>query len=442
MDTPFTGAQLKPEDLPACVELGVWTKIPERPPASLWFELKEVDKKQSEAIKEKGVMTFQAVGCTGCHADTQATTQVAAAMAAQVADPLRFGGTSEAVPASFLYHLGDVVYKKDKDTAGEQSPPPPPEKHHDFAQLYDTQFYEPYTPYAPPIFAIAGNHDGKDQDPDGPARKSAIHHFLKNFCGLDDGDPPDNSSSSRPPMAQPYPYWLLHTPLVYVLGLYSNVNNAGQLDNPEEDGQPQYDWLVQTLADIKKAADGKAVLLTVHYPPYSAAANFAERGNPNLGPTPRPLGKNLEPLAVLLQRAFHDSEQYPDAVLCAHAHHYQRLTYIYADGRQIPYLIVGGGGHIPVEKLTEPCAKSQDAMHPELRPQVVFPSGLSLSRGDRVELAAFNDMEFGFLRVTVDRNRQRLTGEYFTAFSLALSVKTLPALDDTFTLDLSSHTLQ
>ena len=339
--------------------------------ASLRLELKEVDKQESKAIKEKGVMAFHAVGCTGCHADQQATTQVAAAMAAQVAHPHRFGGAPEAVPPSFLYHLGDVVYKKDKETVGEQSPPPPPEKHHDFAQLYDTQFYGPYAPYAPPIFAIAGNHDGKDQDADGPTRKSAIHHFLKNFCGLDDGDPPDNRSSSRLPMAQPYPYWLLQTPLAYFIGLYTNVNNAGQLDNPEEDGQPQYDWLVRTLADIKEAADGRAVLLAVHYPPYSAAANFPERGNPNLGPTPRPLGKTLEPLGVLLQRAFHDSEQYPDAVLCAHAHHYQRLTYIYADGRQIPYLIVGGGGHIPVEKLSEPCAKGQDVAHPGACPQVV-----------------------------------------------------------------------
>jgi hypothetical protein len=387
-------------------------------------------------------MTFHAVGCTGCHADQQATTQVAAAMAVQVAHPLRFGGTPEAVPASFLYHLGDVVYKKDKDTVGEQSPPPTPEKHRDFAQLYDIQFYGPFSPYAPPIFAIAGNHDGKDRDPDGPTRKSAIHHFLKNFCGLDGGDPSDNRSSSRPPVAQPYPYWLLQTPLAHFVGLYTNVNNAGQLDNPEGDGQPQYHWLVRTLADIKEAGDGKAMFLVVHYPPYSAAANFLERGDPNLGPTPRPPGKTLESLGVLLQRAFRDSGQYPDAVLSAHAHHYQRLTYTHADGRQIPYLIVGGGGHIPVEKLSKPCAKGEDGGHPELRPQVVFPSGSSLPAGDRVELAAFNDRDFGFLRVTLDRSRQRLMGEYFTAFTLEPSSGALPTLDDSFTLDLSLHSVR
>jgi hypothetical protein len=442
MTKPSTEPLIAPAAvLPDCVELGEWTKIPVPPPRSFRLKLKEVDREESQAIKKRGVMTFHTVGCTGCHADQGATTRVAAAMAAQVADPHRFGGTPDALPASFLYHLGDVVYKKDKETVGEQSPPPPPEKHHDFAKLYDIQFYAPYAPYGPPIFAVAGNHDGKDRDPDGPMRKSAIHHFLKNFCGLDDGDPPDNSSSSRAPVSQPYPYWLLETPLAYFVGLYTNVNNAGQLDDPKEDGRPQYDWLVRTLGDIREAADGKAVLLAVHYPPYSAAANFLERGDPNLGPTPRPPDKTLEPLGALLRQAFRDSGQYPDAVFSAHAHLYQRLTYTHADGRQIPYLIVGSGGHIPVEKLSKPCAKDQHAAPPEGRPAVVYPPGSRPPAGDNVELAAFNDTEFGFLRVTLDGSKHRLTGEYFRASSSS-SPETVPALADSFTLDLGSHTLR
>jgi hypothetical protein len=243
-------------------------------------------------------------------------------------------------------------------------------------------------------------------------------------------------------MAQPYPYWLLETPLAHFVGLYTNVNNAGQLDDPEGDGQPQYEWLVRTLAALKEGADGKAVFLAVHYPPYSAAANFRERGDPNLGPTPRPPGKALEPLGLLLQRAFRDSGQYPDAVFSAHAHHYQRLTYTQAGGRQIPYLIVGGGGHIPVEGLSKPCARGQDASPPEAHPQVVFPPGLSVPAGDRVELARFNDRDFGFLRMTLDQGRRRLTGEYFKAFTLGPSPGALPALDDSFTLDLGSHAVR
>ena len=311
------------------------------------------------------------------------------------------------------------MYKKDKDTAGEQSPARPPDDH-DFGQLYDTSSMPLHSLHLADL-RHRGQPRRQGRRPRRPARKSAIHHFQKNFCGLDDGDPPDNRSSSRPPMAQPYPYWLLQTPLAYFVGLYTNVNNAGQLDNPEEDGQPQFDWLVQTLADIKQNfADGKAVFLAVHYPPYSAAANFLERGDPNLGPTSRPPGKTLEPLGILLQRAFRHSGQYPDAVLSAHAHHYQRLTYTHADGRQIPYLIVGGGGHIPVETLSKPCAKGLDAGSLGAGPQAVFPPGLTLPVGDRVELTTFNDKDFGFLRITLNRGGRKLTGEYFAAFSLIL----------------------
>jgi hypothetical protein len=425
--------------LPDCVELGVWTAIPISPPASLQLSLKEVDEKESRAVKKRGVMTFHTVGCTGCHADQQATTRVAEVMAGQVDHPHRLGGTATAAPASFLYHLGDVVYKKDKDTAGEQSPPP--EKHHDFGQLYDTQFYRCYAAYTPPIFAIAGNHDGKDKDPEGPERKSAIQHFLKNFCGLDDGDPADNHSTDRRPGKQPYPYWLLRTPLAYFIGLYTNVNNAGQLDDPQGDQRPQYDWLVQTLKDIREAADGRALFLTVHYPPCSAAVNFPERGNPNLGPTPRPPGKTLEPISMALQRAFQESQLYPDVVLSAHAHLYERLTWTHADGSQIPYLIVGAGGHAPVEKLSKPCARTDPETAPPALGPVSLPDWLSLPAGDRVELAAFNDEEFGFLRLTLDSNHKKLTGEYFAAFAPSPG-RPLPTLADSFQLDLLAHKLE
>ena len=444
MPTPATASQTEAAagQWPDCVELGEWTKVPFPLPGSLSLKLKKVDQAAHAAIKKTGVLTFHTVGCTGCHADQLATGWVAAAMAVQVDHPHRFGGTEAAVAPAFLYHLGDLVYKKDKETAGEQSPDPPPEKRHDFAQLYNTQLYAPYAPYAPAVFALAGNHDGKDRDPGGPARKSAIHHFLKNFCGLDDGDPSDKQSSGRLPMTQPYPYWLLETPLAYVVGLYTNVNNAGLFDDPQGPAQPQFDWLVQTLRDIKAAADGKAVLLALHYPPYSAAANFAERGDPNLGPTPRPAGKSLEPLGVLLQRAFRNSGQLPDAVFSAHAHLYQRLTYTDASGRHIPYLIAGAGGHAPVEKLSKPCLRDAGVTPTGTPPQVVYPPGLTLPAGDKVELAAFNDQNFGFLRITVDGNRHTLTGEYFTVSTAPTTAKTPATLADSFTLDLRTHSVR
>ena len=66
-------------------------------------------------IKAAGVMTFHAVGCTGCRDGQGVTAKVADAMVAQVDHPHRWGGTGTATGTSFLYHLGDVVYKKDKE---------------------------------------------------------------------------------------------------------------------------------------------------------------------------------------------------------------------------------------------------------------------------------------------------------------------------------------
>ena len=215
--------------------------------------------------------------------------------------------------ASFFFHLGDIVYKDEDKTDLQRA---------DQQKLYNEHFYTPYAGYPRNIFAIAGNHDGKDCTHE---EKSAVRHFLKNFCDCQRSISPDNKTTRRATMAQPYPYWFLRTPLAYIVGLYANDINGGQLDDPQSDDTPQYDWLMTTLKSIRKDGDGRFVFVAVHYPPYSAASNFLQRGDPNLGPTPRP--RRLEPLGMILQRAYSQSKQYPDAVFSAHAHHYQRITY-------------------------------------------------------------------------------------------------------------------
>ena len=261
-------------------------------------------------------MTFHTVGCSGDFKDHVPGLQVAKAMAAQISDPRAGGGSSAAVAASFLYHLGDLVYK-------DEDPSDPDGK--DQALMYNSEFYAQYTSYGRNIFAIAGNHDSKSSD---RKKNSAIFHFLQNFCDSKREASPDNRTDKRLTMIQPYPYWLFETSVAYFVGLYTNDINGGQLDDPMGTANLQYQWLVKTLKDIKDAANGKVVFLALHYPPYSGAANFAERGDPNLGPTPRraPPAGVLQPLGNILQQAFHESGQYPDVVLSAHAHLYQRIT--------------------------------------------------------------------------------------------------------------------
>jgi len=121
----------------------------------------------------------------------------------------------------------------------------------------------------------------------GDPSRSAIDHFLATFCASS-ARPTHVQGGSRAAAPQPYVYWRLTTPVAYIIGLYANVANGGILDNPRHPGhRPQTDWLVEQLRDVrhrnKDNTPRKAVLLAVHYPPYSGATNFAQRGDPTLG---------------------------------------------------------------------------------------------------------------------------------------------------------------
>jgi hypothetical protein len=388
------------------------------------LRLKDVDPDESAAVKRSGVMTFHMTGCSGHFGHPLPQAKVAAAMAQQIAEPHCIGGTKHAVAPSFFYHLGDIVYKDEDKTEEERS---------DQQKLYNEHFYTPYARYERNIFAIAGNHDGKDSK---HPEKSAIRHFLRNFCDSARNPSPDDQASGRLTMIQPYPYWVLKTPLAYFVGLYTNDINAGQLDDPAGEGRPQYDWLVQTLRAIRKAKDSRAVFVAVHYPPFSAAANFLQRGDPNLGPTR--WKRKLRPLGMIVEEAFQESGQYPDAVFSAHAHLYQRITYTQAGGRQIPYLIVGSGGHAPIESLACSC-DGEPGPAPTTPCAIVLPKGLTLPKGTGAQLVAYNNLDFGFLRLTLDMNKKRLIGEFFAAFSEFRDPARLPELYDSFCLDLEEH---
>jgi hypothetical protein len=445
----------------------MWTPVP-RPVPQGYLTLKFQDVDPVQAARISSVQTFHLTGCAGDFSDQTAETAVARAMSAQVDDPdgaVKVPG-SPATHASFLFHLGDVVYK-DKDKLDPEGK--------DQVRMYNDQFYEPYTTYRRTIdgradfnciFAIAGNHDGKaSPDPE----ESAIDHFLANFCAAPvpapapaaGGQPmlsrptsPDNRTDARPAMIQPHVYWRLSTPLAYVIGLYTNVANGGILDDPSNRGQqPQYDWFVEQLQHIKaKNASNsprKAVLVALHYPPYSGTTNFMERGDPTV-----PHQIDVPPVGKWLQQAFKESGLLPDLVVSAHAHLYQRLTYYHAvnDGAsknerwEVPYLIVGCGGHSPVEQMGALCSApangdsvgggtSQPETPGSFAP--VWPKGLDLPEDDSLVLVAYNDTHFGFLRLTIEAGPQLLTGEFFAVDPVGNTPQV--RLGDSFQLDLQQH---
>jgi hypothetical protein len=405
-----------PPDL-ACVEHGIWTVIPIDPPTgSLRLKLKEVDPDESRRIKEQNVLTFHAIGCSGDYDDHNPGYRVAHCLAEQASNPAANGGYPKAKPASFLFHLGDVVYKAETVAEGGGKDQP---------EIYQSQFYRQYSGYSRNIFAVAGNHDGKVS---AHVRRSAIHHFLLNFCAPKRKLSPDNTVDQRPAMIQPYPYWVLEAPLAYFVGLYTNIMNGGHLDNPQSRESPQQEWLIDTLKKIRKEDAGKAVVLALHYPPYSGCANFPERGDPNLGPTPKPT--LLAPLATVLQKAFAETKLYPDLVISAHAHLYQRIRYTYANGDVMPFLVAGNGGH-SVEKFDTTCAGK---LSPPRTPPfpALLPRGFQLPAGDKAEVLAYNDTDYGFLRITIEP--EKITGEFFSVFNADQPSDQPARVTDSFTM--------
>lgn len=81
---------------------------------------------------------------------------------------------------------------------------------------------------------------------------------------------------------------------------------------------------------------------------------------------------------------------WPHAVFSGHAHNYQRYTRT-VNGKQIPFLVAGCGGHDPLSR-----------MRTTLRTPYPISNTLTLNSVD--------DTDFGYLRVIVDA--QTLTVEY------------------------------
>jgi hypothetical protein len=69
------------------------------------------------------------------------------------------------------------------------------------------------------------------------------------------------------------------------------------------------------------------------------------------------------------------------------------------------------------------------------------PFGSALPKGDSAKVVAYNDQEFGFLRLTVDINEKVVIGEFFAACDQSNPSVTLPALRDSFALHLQKHTI-
>ena len=317
-----------------------------------------------KTIEQEGKIAFHAVGSTG---NTQGPREMAL-----VADRMtREFYQDDATPkASFLFHLGDIIY-----SFGE-------------SKYYYDQFYVPYRHYPKPILAIPGNHDGMVVPKSGGA---SLQAFLTNFCTPQFAETPE-AGGLRTTQIQPGVYFTLEAPFVRILALYSNVLEGPGVISSEKDkfsniSDIQLQFLETALNRIKKEAFSGAVIIAVHHDPYSPGGGR----NPGM----------VEDLDEVSRR----TGVWPHAVLSSHAHNYQRYVRI-VDTTSVVYIVAGNGGHgvSPLRRGTAPPMKVP----------------LSISTG--LTLAAFDDQNYGYIRLTADSKSLRIDYQPATTNSPADSV--------------------
>jgi Calcineurin-like phosphoesterase len=325
---------------------------------NLAMEMDSILPQQSAAAEDAKTLVFHAVGDTGGVYGDDVEKAISGAMNAQISPDENI-----AANPAFLYILGDVVYFN-----GEN-------------KLYPSQFYEPFQYYRASIFAIAGNHDGDTnvRPGDPPDTEPSLFGFMRNFCDTTS----QFESPYRPTMTQPYVYWTFDTPLAKIVGLYSNVD--GSLD--ARGSSEQQNWLEVEFSNFaKEDQKDKALILTVHHPPYSL--DTTHRGYADI--------------QVAIDRAIQNTGCSPTIVLTGHLHSYQRFDRN-LNGKKIPYVTAGAGGY---------------ANRPQLLHKIETVNGQPLKDGLQTTLQGIllmkhNDLNPGFLRITVDGNKKTLTSEYF-----------------------------
>jgi hypothetical protein len=324
-------------------------------------------------IEQVGEIRFHALGDSG----------VGQAQEAQnVSDEMATDYTAGAggLNPAFLFHLGDVIYGPDKGAH------------------YVDRFYSPYRHYPGKILAIPGNHDGEEKS---AADSPSLKDFLANFCTAKAAVPPAAASSGifRETETQPGVYWMLDTPFVRIVGLYSNrLENPGFLDGMTtagKDDSSQLDWLTKTLKAIAKAKDNKALVIATHHPPYSQSGHSGSTE-----------------MNASIDQACAGAGVTPDLFLSGHAHNYQRYTRHIGE-KQVPYIVVGTGGMPPqpvVSATGQPVTGT---------PDLTYDSAVS---------------SLGYLFVTI--SEKQLTTEFWE-----LGQQHTKAFD-TVTVDLSTHLIK
>jgi acid phosphatase type 7 len=358
---------------------------PPNGPAPYRFDLSQLLSADDLAQIANGVLVFHTVGDTGDYRDSGPQDLVAQLMtqdAQNLADDQK--------PA-FYYHLGDVVY-----FAGD-------------IDKYGANFYETYKDYPIFIVAIPGNHDCQPDDPqDGPVdpKKYPLDGFVQNFMSKNPGQLGSlKTGANRTQMDLPNVFWTFTTPLVTIIGLFSNVG-----EDQGEFHQDQIDWF---HGELVAADPDLPLIVAVHHPPFSGDSEHS--------------GSTV--VENVLSAGFNAAKRYPNLILSGHVHNYQRFTNVVQGQKgqlQIPCIVAGAGGYTKLGQLN----KINGA----------YPS-VPLTIGGGLSLEQYNQNNFGFLRLEVSKGQ--IVGTYLSAPYTApyTGAAVTPSVLDSFVVDLVANTV-
>lgn len=362
-------------------------------------------------IQGNGKIVFHSAGDTGASNSQRLGNEVS--VADQVTEDIHSAQTVDR-PA-FFYHLGDVVYN-----FGE-------------SKFYFDQFYDPYRNYPAPILALAGNHDSFIV-PGTPAAQNPLAIFTRNFCAAAPGITPEAGSLHRTAMTQPGVYFTLDAPFVRIIGLFSNaledpgvISSQGGKFAAVPDLQLAY--LTAQLQRVKDEKYKGAVLLAVHHPPFSYSPAPQKPGSGGNHSSSTDMLREIDTVCSKVG-------VYPHAFLSGHAHNYQRYTRTVHFGGQdfdVPFVVCGDGGH-NVNFLVQARA-GQPPRDPTNGSVVSYLEQKPAVDARGLLLERFDDRNFGYLRVSVDKAQLRIGFHQVSTGSLAQS------LADMVTVDLASHTM-
>lgn len=350
-------------------------------PAPYRFDLSKLLPATDIAQIAAGTMVFHTVGDTGDHRGQQQ--DFVAEMMTQDAASL----PANRKPA-FYYHLGDVVY-----FAGD-------------IDMYGDNFYATYKDYPCFIVSIPGNHDCQPDDPqDGPVDPSKVplDGWVQNFMSSTPGQLGSlKTGATRTQLDLPNVFWTFTTPLVTIIGLFSNVG--------EDEAEIHPDQVAWFQGELKAADPNLPLIVTIHHPPFSGDNEHS--------------GSSVAD--QVLTAGFKATGRYPNLVLSGHVHNYQRFTSVVQGPKgqlQVPYVVAGAGGYINLGKM-----------------QLVngaLPRA-PLAVGNGLTLEQYDASNFGFLRLEVSKTQ--VIGTYFSA---PYSSGATPAakVADSFTVDLIKNTV-